>query len=202
MPVLSERSIASLLQPFYPETNGLLLEQLSRYLDLLMKWNVRTNLSAIRDPEEVVRRHFGESLFTALHLPSKGSLLDFGSGAGFPGLPIALARPGLAVTLAESQNKKSSFLREAVRQLGVPVNVWAGRAEDIPTDRLFDIVTLRAVDRPGVALAHARARLKNGGVLAHLTVALEEGTPAIPLPGSANGVLVLQTALFHVEQST
>src|ERR1700678_3008771 len=105
MPILPESKIATLLAPYLappPE----ILPKLSFYLDLLLKWNARTNLTAIRDPEEIVRRHFGESLFAAQHLsPSTSTLLDLGSGAGFPGLPIALLHPEIAVTLAESQNK-------------------------------------------------------------------------------------------------
>src|SRR6266851_4493562 len=118
MPTLSESAIADLITPYLPDPPATLLSRLSTYLDLLLKWNARTNLTAIRDPEEIVRRHFGESLFAAQHLdPATPTLLDFGSGAGFPGLPIALFHPGIQVTLAESQNKKAAFLREAVRSL-------------------------------------------------------------------------------------
>src|ERR1700723_3085155 len=123
MPALTESAIASLLTPYLPEIPPNLTAQLSTYLDLLLKWNARTNLTAIRDPEEIVRRHFGESLFTAVHLPAAQTLLDFGSGAGFPGLPIALLRSELHVTLAESQNKKATFLREAVRTLALQTEI-------------------------------------------------------------------------------
>src|SRR5579862_3154038 len=110
MSTLTESAIANLLTPYLPEIPATLPPRLSIYLDLLLKWNARTNLTAIRDPEEIVRRHFGESLFAARHIaPGTQTLLDFGSGAGFPGLPIALLRPEIAVTLAESQNKKSTF---------------------------------------------------------------------------------------------
>ncbi|MGB9145730.1 MAG: 16S rRNA (guanine(527)-N(7))-methyltransferase RsmG, partial [Acidobacteriaceae bacterium] len=85
--------------------------QLDAYLALLLRWNARMNLTAVRDPESILRRHFAESLFAAEHIPpGVATLLDFGSGAGFPGIPIAIARPEIAVTLAESQNKKAAFL--------------------------------------------------------------------------------------------
>src|ERR1700733_10166220 len=117
MPILSESAIANLLAPYLPDPPATLLSKLSLYLDLLLKWNARTNLTAVRDPEEIVTRHFGASLFAARvlspHLLIGSTLLDFGSGAGFPGLPIQLFRPDFHVTLAESQNKKASFLREA-----------------------------------------------------------------------------------------
>src|SRR5271167_4951120 len=133
MPTLSNETISGLLAPYLDGAGSeTLYEQLSAYLDLLLKWNARTNLTAIRDPEEIVRRHFGESLFTAVHLPAAQTLLDFGSGAGFPGLPIALLRPEIKVTLAESQNKKSTFLREAVRTLQLSTEVWPNRVEAMP----------------------------------------------------------------------
>ena len=192
MATLELSAIRQLLRPYLlgaavPED---LLSQLSSYLDLLVKWNARTNLSAIRDPQEIVRRHFGESLFTGLHLPADAAtLLDFGSGAGFPGLPIQLLCPELTVTLAESQNKKASFLREAVRALGLKTEIWANRVEAMPADRLFDVVTLRAVDDMQRALEAGRLRVRQGGVLAVLTT----GIDGLAIPGSQNGILSLIT---------
>ena len=128
MPALSVDEIARLLTPYLTPPPAI-LPRLSDYLDLLLKWNARTNLTAIRSPEEIVQRHFGESLFTALHIGEPDTLLDLGSGAGFPGIPIALLRSEIQVTLAESQNKKASFLREAVRTLNLSnAEVWPARA--------------------------------------------------------------------------
>ena len=112
-----------------------LYRQLSNYLDLLLKWNARTNLTAIWEPEEIVRRHFGESLFAGRQVGAAKTLLDFGSGAGFPGIPMQLLWPEMAVMLAESQGKKAAFLREAVRTLGLRSQVWAGRVEKMPVRR-------------------------------------------------------------------
>ncbi|MDE1175907.1 MAG: 16S rRNA (guanine(527)-N(7))-methyltransferase RsmG [Edaphobacter sp.] len=192
MPVLSESRIAELLAPYLAVPQGI-LPRLSIYLDLLVRWNGRTNLTAIREPEEMVRRHFGESLFAAQHVGTPETLLDLGSGAGFPGLPIALSRPEIAVTLAESQGKKASFLREAVRTLQMDnVEVWAGRAELL--SRSFHTVTLRAVDDMVVALAAADPLASNQMVL------LATEAPELPagwkvaetlaLPESVNGVLL------------
>jgi 16S rRNA (guanine527-N7)-methyltransferase len=195
MPTLSESAIADLLTPYLPEIPANLLPQLSTYLDLLLKWNARTNLTSIRDPEEIVRRHFGESLFAARHLdPGITTLLDFGSGAGFPGLPIALLRPEIAVTLAESQNKKATFLREVIRTLTLTTEVWPNRVEAMPATRRFDVVALRAVDDMETALPAAIARIAPNGQLAVLTT--KANTPvdarSIPLPNSQSGVLCLQ----------
>lgn len=191
---LSESQIATLLAPYLPEIPAGLSAQLSRYLDLLLKWNARTNLTAIRKPEQIVQRHFGESLFAGRHLHSEAkTLLDLGSGAGFPGLPIALLHPEIAVTLAESQGKKASFLREAVRTLGIHVEIWADRAESLPFDRQFDTVTLRAVDNMRDAISAATPRAAREVLLLASTppdlptaFALQQ---PIPIPGGQNSFL-------------
>ncbi len=195
MSALSFNTISALLEPYAGEISEALAAQLGQYLDLLLKWNARTNLTAIREPEEIVRRHFGESLFCARHLPLAATLLDLGSGAGFPGLPVQLAHPSLSVVLAESQNKKASFLREVVRSLDLKTEVWAGRAEAMPEDRHFDIVTLRAVDNMAAAMVEAKRRAAQW--IAVLTVPQDltgqgwELASDLSLPNSHEGRLVL-----------
>ena len=188
-PTLADHRIATLLEPYYPHPAPLLLSQLSTYLDLLLKWNNHTNLTAIRNPDEIVQRHFGESLFAARHLPKAKTLLDLGSGAGFPGLPIQLAHPSLEVTLAESQNKKASFLREVIRTLDLPTKVWAQRSEQMSAEQRFDVVALRAVDNPEQALTEARRRLGPEGVILHLGGQRTER--AIPMPGLMQSWLLI-----------
>jgi 16S rRNA (guanine527-N7)-methyltransferase len=202
MAALSIETIINLLAPYLDgQSTPELYTQLSTYLDLLLKWNARTNLTAIREPEEIVRRHFGESLFAGRHMKGSATLLDFGSGAGFPGLPIQLLRGDLKVTLAESQNKKATFLREVVRTLGLKTEVWAERVESMPSDRRFETVAMRAVDNMEVAVKAAIARVADGGELVVLTThGLVSGADrVIDLPNSASGVLYLRT--FHVEHS-
>ncbi len=172
------------------------------YLALLLRWNARMNLTAIRDEGGILARHFVESIACARALPSGiATLLDFGSGAGFPGLPIAICRPEIAVTLAESQGRKAAFLQEAVRVLGLSAKVHAGRAEALASQ--FDCVTLRAVDRMEEAVRAASRLVRPGGWLAVMTTRLQrakvEGAAGaefswssqIPLPGSEDRVLVL-----------
>jgi 16S rRNA (guanine527-N7)-methyltransferase len=188
--------IAALLAPYllHPAPDPL-YGQLSLYLDLLLKWNARTNLTAIRDPEEIVRRHFGESLFAARYLdPAATTLLDLGSGAGFPGLPIALLRPEITVTLAESQNKKATFLREVVRTLGLPVEIWAARAETMPDSRQFHTVTLRAVDNMAAAIAAAAPRATHELLFLTSTPPILPPSftvhPPIPIPNTQSSILL------------
>jgi 16S rRNA (guanine527-N7)-methyltransferase len=143
--------------------------QFEAYLALLLRWNSITNLTAIRDEDVILRRHFLESIACARALPEEiHTLLDFGSGAGFPGFPIAICRPGIAVTLAESQTKKAAFLREVARVLGIAVEVWGGRAESV-VGRTFDCVTLRAVDKMQKAVKAGANLVAPGGWLALLT---------------------------------
>jgi 16S rRNA (guanine527-N7)-methyltransferase len=200
MPALSESAIANLLTPYLSpnlsKVPATLLPQLCAYLDLLLKWNARTNLTAIRDPEEIVRRHFGESLFAAQHLDQgTASLLDFGSGAGFPGLPIALLRPDIQVTLAESQNKKATFLREVVRSLNLPsTEIWPDRVESMPANRQFHTVALRAVDNMSAAIASAAPRATHQLLLLAGSIpTLPQGfslEPPLPMPNSETSILL------------
>jgi len=207
-------SIAELLQPYIGASRPDQLEaatsapdwpqiydQLALYLELILKWNARINLTAIRTPQEIVRRHFGESLFAGLHLGACNSLLDFGSGAGLPGIPIQVLRPDISVTLAESRTRKAAFLREVIRTLGLPTEVWADRVESMPPSCRFDTVTLRAVDQMDSAI-HEAARRAEHRVLILSTLGTSHQLSApladdfrmpepVPLPESHDGVLLI-----------
>jgi len=176
--------------------------QFAAYCALLLRWNARTNLTAIRDEAGILSRHFVESIACASALPTGiGTLLDFGSGAGFPGIPIALCRPEIAVTVAESQSKKAAFLREAVRVLGFSVRVHSERAETLVGT--FDCVAMRAVDRMEQAVKAASRLVAPGGWLALMTTLPElDGVKAsvgagflfsasVPVPGGESRVLSL-----------
>ena len=128
-------------------------EQFLAYFTVLFRWNAQLNLTAIREPKQIIQRHFVECAFAAQHLPRDvATLLDYGSGAGLPGIPVAICRPEIRVTLGESQGKKASFLREAVRTGGISCEVYGHRVETIPLGRQFDAVTMRAVEKMELAL--------------------------------------------------
>lgn len=183
--------LIELLQPFLPPTTrpplrsrpGLAqeesaipsqshIENLLGHLDLLLRWNARVNLTAIRQPEEIVTRHFGESFFAARYLfpdpqTANAHVIDVGSGAGFPGLPIKIWAPGIGLTLIESNHKKATFLREVVRKLALPdVEVFSSRAETYPNRA--EVVALRAVERFEQAVPIALRLLQPRGRLAML----------------------------------
>jgi 16S rRNA (guanine527-N7)-methyltransferase len=192
--------ISELLQPFLgtdtaQQPDDTLCHNISTYIDILLRWNARVNLTAIRNPEEIVTRHFGESLFAARHLfPSSSAvpsvvkslprLADVGSGAGFPGIPLKLWNPRINLTLIESNHKKATFLREVVRSLTLTdINVFNGRAEDLPPAQAgFDVVTLRAVEHFEDALQISAALLTPGGKLALLVGSSQQEMATTTLP--------------------
>ncbi len=231
--------IAELLHPFLqeandqrPTTNDDLYQDISTYIDILLRWNARINLTAIRNPEEIVTRHFGESLFAASHLfprvyerPSASPVVDFdfdpvndqrpttsdraaervadvGAGAGFPGLPMKLWAPNIALTLIESNHKKATFLREVARALTLTdINIQNIRAKALPPVN-FDIVTLRAVERLTDVLPTAAKLVAPSGRLALLiasaqleavrsTLPYVTWDPPIPIPQSKSRLILV-----------
>ena len=119
-------------------------QKLLDYLALIQKWNGVHNLTAVRDPEDMVTLHLLDSLSVLPHIKAR-RLLDVGSGAGLPGIPLALCLPHLQVTVMDSSHKKASFLRQAKAELGITnLEVVCGRAEQYHPDALFDIVISRA----------------------------------------------------------
>ena len=262
--------IAELLHPFLARAGGQQLtpkdlERISMYIDILVRWNSRVNLTAIREPEEIVTRHFGESLLAASFLFARGvapaapggpaergstagssgprcastddlesnpgtavrqreggpnqrqasalgashqrpaaddrvAVADIGSGAGFPGVPLKLWAPSIQLTLIESNQKKSVFLREIVRSLTLAdVEIQTARAETLPSAS-FDVVTLRAAERFATVLPIADALARPGGRLALLIGSAQveparslvpdrQWLPPLPIPHSRSRVL-------------
>lgn len=130
--------------------------KLARLASELVDWNSRTNLTAITDPQGIAIRHFADSLSGLLVLPPGADgkpdlrVIDIGAGAGFPGLPLAIARPSLRLTLVEATGKKTAFIRHIVDVLELKnVEVLTGRAEDLARDRrhreTFDVAVARAL---------------------------------------------------------
>jgi 16S rRNA (guanine527-N7)-methyltransferase len=140
------------------------IENLTIYGNLLIRWNQRTNLTAIREPAAIVDRHLIESVAAAAIVPvGTTTLLDYGTGGGLPGIPISICLPEVKVTLAESQLKKVAFLREVVRTLKLNAVIHPGRVAELRPRAWFEVVTLRAVDKMVEAVGEARQRLVAGG---------------------------------------
>ena len=185
--------------PIHPLSPEVISELLGHY-ELLVRWNRTLNLTSIAGLEEAVLRHYCESLFVGLHLPADPvSVLDIGSGAGFPGIPMAILRPDCRFTLAESHQRKAVFLREATRHLS-NVRVAACRAEKVEGG--FEWVVSRAVKWPEVLKVAGQGAVTPPVCTIALLLGQEDAAevvrqpmfswrPAIPLPWGNRRVLVL-----------
>ncbi len=143
-----------------------LAEPLLAYLALLVRWNQAYNLTAIRDTREMLVKHLLDSLAMHAHLDGSETLADLGTGPGLPGIPLAIARPGLQVTLVESNGKKARFLREAVRQLKLGnASVVESRIEAFDASGRFDAITARALAALPLILQLGGHLLNAGGRL-------------------------------------
>ena len=139
-------------------------QKLLDYLALIQKWNKVHNLTAVRDPEDMVTLHLLDSLSVLPHIKAR-RLLDVGSGAGLPGIPLALCLPHLQVTVMDSSHKKASFLRQAKVELGIAnLEVVCGRVEQYHPDALFDIVISRAFSDLAEFISLTRHLCAPGGV--------------------------------------
>jgi 16S rRNA (guanine527-N7)-methyltransferase len=169
MRTVPDRDIAAILREYSVEvaSDSQLVEQVQSYVSTLLQWNRSISLTTITDPGEIVRFHFGESLFAASCVPIRGGrLADVGSGAGFPGLPLRMLVQALDLTLIESNAKKAAFLSEVVRRLALErVDIFRGRMQDFDdreertSSRQFDFVTARALGQFDDLLAWSRDHL-------------------------------------------
>ncbi len=192
--MLERRQISELLAPFCEgqELAAGQLESLCVYMNLLLKWNRVINLTAIRQPEQIVRRHFGESLFAARQLLAPGasdSVIDVGSGAGFPGMLLKVFAPAIGLTLVEANGKKATFLRELARSLQfTDVCVVPERAERL--SEKASLVTFRAVEKFEKILLTAASLISPGGRLGALIGAGQLAAAISALPGQWSSVAI------------
>lgn len=166
---LAPNTIAATLREFQVEVSEPLAGRIADYVRLLLRWNQKVSLTTVTAPREILTRHFGESLFGAQMAGIRaGSLIDVGSGAGFPALPIALLAPEIRETLLEPNVKKATFLAEACRQLDLVgrVKVVRARIEEFAApDQSFDFVTSRAVRVTRDFLKKCAQMLSPGGTM-------------------------------------
>ena len=159
------------------------LAQLADYVGLLAKWSKVYNLTAVRQPQQMVTRHLLDSLAVVPFL-IEGSLLDVGTGAGLPGLPIAIARPDLAATLLDANAKKLRFVRQAVAELRLGnVEVVQARMQEYQPGRAFDMVISRAVSSLEELYRQSRHLLAPRGRMLFMKGALPEEEMAAFAPG-------------------
>jgi 16S rRNA (guanine527-N7)-methyltransferase len=148
-------------------TSELIASQLDSYLDLLVKWNGKINLTSEKTPSEILHRHIFDSLQYARVISPNENIMDIGSGAGFPGVPLKIVYPRLALTMVESQRKRCSFLESVVLNLALQnTRIVNERAEKISPKPRIGVVIMRAVSDLKTCLDLAVPFLVKGGKVA------------------------------------
>jgi 16S rRNA (guanine527-N7)-methyltransferase len=165
----SSDTIRRALGDFEINVNDLQVSQIQQYMQMLLAWNDKINLTAIQDPLEILYRHFCESMYVATRMAlERGRLADIGSGGGFPGLPLKILRPGLETFLVESNAKKGTFIAEVIRNIGLnSARVFVSRYEELSEELTpLDFVCSRAVGEYEPFLAWASSdRIAAGKVI-------------------------------------
>ncbi|MGI6161760.1 MAG: 16S rRNA (guanine(527)-N(7))-methyltransferase RsmG [Christensenellales bacterium] len=184
-----------------------------RYYDLIIEWNEKINLTRITDPKEAAYKHFADSAALEKHIKCGASVIDVGTGAGFPGIPLKIVRPDMQLTLLDSLKKRVDFLSLVLNELSIDATTLHSRAEDAARSSLresFDIATARAVAPLNVLVEYCLPFVKTGGQLLAMkgAAAQEEvdtaaaaiklmggrvrGIYPTPLPGFDHAVVVIE----------
>ena len=187
-----------ILKAALPQADEQALDRFELYQRLLLEWNEKMNLTAITDPVEVARKHFADSLAALPYLQPGAKVIDVGTGAGFPGVPLLILRPELQLTLADSLQKRLTFLETLLRELGLRAQLVHGRAEDLGQNRLyreqFDAALSRAVAGLPVLLELTTPFVKVGGA-----AIAYKGDAAEELEKAKSAAFLLHVQLRQVE---
>ena len=189
--------ITEILSPLRPDLSAEQLAMFETYYAMLDDWNTRVNLTAITEPEDVAKKHFLDSLTAAPYLKPNASIVDVGTGAGFPGLPLLIFRPDLKVTLMDSLQKRLVFLEAVCKELKLKAELVHARAEDAGQNpkyrEKFDVALTRAVSALPVLCELTLPLVKVGG-----TSIAYKGDSAQELAASGNALSVLHATAERV----
>ena len=188
---------------FGVELDEIALDRFDKYAKLLVEWNEKINLTAITDPEGIVMKHFVDSLsvFSAIEIPEGAKSIDVGTGAGFPGLAMLIARPDLKITLLDSTNKKLTVIRDILEKLELTCEVLHMRAEEAGQSKdyreKYDFATARAVSNLRDLSEYCLPFVKKGGKFIAMKgpgaeEELTEAKRAIGILGGKNEKLILE----------
>ena len=163
-----EKSLKEKVEKLGIELNDYQVKQFYNYMKLLIEWNKKINLTAIIDPEDIILKHFIDSLTIAKYINEKDKIADIGTGAGFPGIPIKILKPENEMLLVDSLNKRIKFLEMVIQEDKLKnIKVLHGRVEEIGHNKAyrgnFDVVTSRAVAKLNILLEYMLPLLKLGG---------------------------------------
>ena len=190
--------LRNILKRALPQAGEEALDRFEIYHRLLGEWNEKMNLTAITDPVEVAQKHFADSLAALPYLKAGMKVIDVGTGAGFPGVPLLIMEPGLNLTLADSLNKRLTFLDALLKELGLKAELVHGRAEDLGQNRLcrerFDAALSRAVANLPVLLELTTPFVKVGG-----SAIAYKGDAAEELQNARSAAFLLHVGLRSVE---
>lgn len=183
------------------ELTDMQLKQFERYMDLLLQWNEKFNLTAITEKNEIISKHFLDSLtLLTVGIPEGASLIDIGAGAGFPSLPVKIARPDLKITMLDSLNKRVDFLRTVIVELALAdITALHSRAEDgarTPLRESFDLATARAVANLSVLAEYALPFVKVSGNF----VAMKGTAPGAEVALAERAVKILGGRIAEVRE--
>lgn len=190
------------------ELDEIALGRFDKYAKLLVEWNEKINLTAITDPEGIVIKHFVDSLtvFSAIEIPEGAKVIDVGTGAGFPGVAMLIARPDLKMTLIDSTNKKLNVIRDILEKIGLDANVVHIRAEEAGKSKefreQFDFSAARAVSNLRDLSEYCLPFVKVGGTFISMKSAkadeeISEGKNAIKVLGGE----IKEKKTFELEDS-
>lgn len=193
---------AQILKNSHFNLNDAMLKQFNTYAKLLIEWNKKINLTAILDPKEIFLKHFLDSLLIldAYEIPPHATIIDIGTGAGFPGVPLKIVRPDINLTLLDSLNKRLNFLKELSSCLKIEFNIVHSRAEDAAKKLIFrekfDVVVSRAVASLNILLEYSVPFAKVGGFF----LALKGSQAETELFESTNAQKCLNVELFSIKK--
>ena len=199
IPILSDCAKAAGFELAEPQ-----LKQLKRYAMLLVEWNQKMNLTAITEHKDIVTKHFIDSLYGLPYLPNGGSLVDVGTGAGFPGIPLKIARPDISLTLLDSLSKRLSFLNTVITELSISdtktvhARAEEGAAKKSPLREKFDVATSRAVAQLNVLAEYCLPYVKVGG----LFLAYKGGDVEEECKTAKNAIKTLGGDIRHIASYT
>jgi 16S rRNA (guanine527-N7)-methyltransferase len=195
---LLEQGVAALQLKLNPDQYN----QLMSYLDLLIKWNGVYNLTSVRNPVDMVRQHLLDSLSAAFAFQHAKNILDVGSGGGLPGIVLAIVFPSAKVSLIDTVNKKTAFLRQVKAELGLDnVTVYTGRVEQLKVVEPFDVITSRAFSELANFVNWAGHLLASGGQMIALKGQLPEHEIAVlPAGWSISKVVAIAVPGLDVQR--
>lgn len=177
------------------------LEQFFAYMNLLIEWNEKMNLTAIVEPNEIILKHFIDSITILKEIDNNSKIIDVGTGAGFPGVPLSIMNPTLKITLADSLNKRLIFLQEVVNQLGLKnIEIIHARAEELGKNKKyrenFDVATSRAVANLSTLSEYLIPLVKVGGKI----ISMKAGGAQEEIEAAKKAIKILGGKIEGIEE--